>query len=49
VFPLKDPQKCEVTTLREDKEKNGKRNIETQITGKKEINLSKKKEKLKKL
>jgi hypothetical protein len=47
--PLKEPQQCEVTTLREDKNKNGKRNPETQITGKKEKNLSKKKEKLKKL
>jgi hypothetical protein len=31
--PLKDPQQCEVTVLREDKNKNGKRNLETQITG----------------
>jgi hypothetical protein len=31
--PLKDPQQCEVTMLREDKNKNGKRdNTETQIT-----------------
>jgi hypothetical protein len=37
---LKDPQQCEVTTLREDKNKNGKRNPETQITGKKERKLS---------
>jgi hypothetical protein len=47
--PLKDPQQCEVTTLREDKNKNGKRNPETQITGKKARNLIKKKEKLEKL
>jgi hypothetical protein len=47
--PLEDPQQCEVTTLREDKNKNGKRNPETQITGKKARKLSKKKEKLEKL
>jgi hypothetical protein len=47
--PLEDPQQCEVTTLREDKNKNGKRNLETQITGKKARKLSKKKEKLEKL
>jgi hypothetical protein len=35
--------------LREDKNKNGKRNLETQITRKKARNLSKKKEKLEKL
>jgi hypothetical protein len=35
--------------LREDKNKNGKSNIETQITGNKARNLSKKKEKLEKL
>jgi hypothetical protein len=46
---LKDPQQCEFTMLREDKNKNGKRNLETQIIGKKEIKLSKKKEKLEKL
>jgi hypothetical protein len=27
--PLKDPHQCEVTMLREDKNKNGKRNLET--------------------
>jgi hypothetical protein len=47
--PLKDPQQCEVTTLREDKNKNGKRNPVTQITGKKARNLSKKKAKLERL
>jgi hypothetical protein len=46
--PLKDPQQCEVTTLREDKNKNGKRNPEIQITGKKARKLSKKKAKLEK-
>jgi hypothetical protein len=35
--------------LREDKNKNGKRNPETQITGKKARKLSKKKAKLEKL
>jgi hypothetical protein len=35
--------------LRKDKNKNGKRNSKTQITGKKSINLSKKKEKIEKL
>jgi hypothetical protein len=29
--PWKDPQQCEVTTLREGKNKNGKRNPKTQI------------------
>jgi GTPase Era involved in 16S rRNA processing len=44
--PLEDPQQYEVTTLREDKNKNGKRNIETQIIGRKARKLSKKKSKL---
>jgi hypothetical protein len=35
--------------LREDKNKNGKRSLETQIIGKKATNLSKKKVKLEKL
>jgi hypothetical protein len=35
--------------LKEDKNKNGKRNIETHITGKKARKLSKKKSKLEKL
>jgi hypothetical protein len=38
-----------VTTLRENKNENGKRNPVTQVTGKKARNLSKKKEKLEKL
>jgi hypothetical protein len=46
---VKDPQQCEVTMLRKDKNNNGKRNPETYITGKKERKLSKKKEKLEKL
>jgi hypothetical protein len=47
--PVKDPQQCEVTMLREDKNKNGKRDPMTQITGKKARKLSKKKAKLEKL
>jgi hypothetical protein len=51
--PLRAHQQCEVTTLGEDKNKNGKRNPETvretQITGKKARKLSKKKAKLEKL
>ena len=47
--PLKDPQQCEVPMLRGDKNKNGKRNPETRIIGKKARKLSKKKEKLEKL
>jgi hypothetical protein len=46
---VKDPQQCEVTTLREDKNKNGKRNTETRIIEKKERKLSQKKAKLEKL
>jgi hypothetical protein len=46
---VKYPQQCEVTMLRKDKNNNGKRNPETQITGKKARNLSKKKENLEKL
>jgi hypothetical protein len=46
--PLKEHQPCEVTMLRKDKNKNGKRNPETQITGKKARKLSKKKAKLEK-
>jgi hypothetical protein len=47
--PMKDPQQHEVTIPRGDKNKNGKKNPETQITGKKARKLSKKKEKLEKL
>jgi hypothetical protein len=47
--PLKDPQQCEVTLIKEDKNNNGKRNPRMQIIGKKERKLSKKKAKLKKL
>jgi hypothetical protein len=47
--PLKDPQRCEVTMIREYTNNNGKRNPETQIIGKKERKLSKKKAKLERL
>ena len=47
--PLKEYQQHEVTMLRKDKNKNGKRNLETQIIGKKARKLSKKKAKLQKL
>jgi hypothetical protein len=46
---VKDSQQCEVTMLRADKNKNGKRDPVTQITGKKARKLSKKKAKLEKL
>jgi hypothetical protein len=46
---LKDPQQCEVATLRENKNENGKRNPKTQITRRKARKLSKKKGKLEKL
>jgi hypothetical protein len=46
---LREHQQCEVTMLREDKNTNGKRNLETQITGKKARKLSKKKENLERL
>jgi hypothetical protein len=44
--PLRAHQQGEVTMLRKDKNKNGKRNPETRITGKKERKLSKNKSKL---
>jgi hypothetical protein len=47
--PLKDHQQREATMLREDKNKNGKRNLETHIVGKKERKLNKKISKLEKL
>jgi hypothetical protein len=51
--PLRAHQQCEVTTLGEDKNHNGKRFPEivreTQITGKKARKLNKKKYKLEKL
>ena len=46
---MKDPHLCKVTMPRGDKNKTGKRNHETQITGKKARKLSKKKAKLEKL
>jgi hypothetical protein len=47
--PSKEPLWCEVPMPRGDKNDNGKRKLVTQITGKKAINLSKKKAKLEKL
>jgi hypothetical protein len=47
--PMEDHQQREVTMPREDRNQHGKRNPETQITGKKARNLSKKKAKLEKL
>ena len=41
--PVKDPQQCKVTMIREDKNNNRKMNLAMQITGKKERKLSKKK------
>jgi hypothetical protein len=46
---VREHQQCEVTLQGEDKNKNGKRNLETQIIGKKVRKLSKKKTKLEKL
>jgi hypothetical protein len=46
---VKDLQEYEVTMLRKDKNKNGKRNPETQIIGTKSRKVSKKKENLEKL
>jgi hypothetical protein len=52
VLPLdlrKDPRQREVTMSREDKIQNGKRVIETKLTGKKDRKLSKKRAKIKNL
>jgi hypothetical protein len=46
---VNDPQQCEVTILRADENKNGKRDPTTQITGKKARKLRKNKEKLENL
>jgi hypothetical protein len=47
--PLESHRQREDTTLREDKNNNGKRNLETQIIGKKARKPSKKKTNLEKL
>jgi hypothetical protein len=47
--PLKEHQQCDATLLREDKNKNGNKNPETQTTRKKARNLLKNKAKLEKL
>jgi hypothetical protein len=52
VFPLnprKESQQCEVTMPREDTNQNGKRNIETKLTGRKDTKVSKKRAKIEKL
>jgi hypothetical protein len=52
VLPLisrKEPQQCEVTLSKEDKNQNGKRNSETKLTGKKDRKLSKKIDNIEKL
>jgi len=46
---LKDHQHCKATMIRKDKNKNGKRNPETQITTNKARKLNKKKSRLEKL
>jgi hypothetical protein len=46
---VREHQQCEATMLREDKNENRKRNLETRIIGKKARKLSKKKSKLEKL
>jgi hypothetical protein len=46
---MKEYRQYEVTMPKEDKNQNGKRNIETKIMGKKARKLSKKREKIEKL
>jgi hypothetical protein len=46
--PMKESQHHEVTTLKGDKNQNGKRNTKNNITGKKARNLSKKRAKIEK-
>ena len=47
--PKKEPQQCEVTISKENRNQNGKRTTETKLTRKKSRKLSKKREKIKKL
>jgi hypothetical protein len=47
--PMKESQQHKVTMPKGDNNQNGKRNTETQITGKKDRKLSKKREKIEKL
>ena len=52
VLPLisrQEPQQCEVTLLKADKNQNGKRNSETKFTGNKARKLSKRRAKIEKL
>jgi hypothetical protein len=46
---VREHQQCKVTLLREDKNKNGKKNPETRIIGRKARKLRKKKSKLEKI
>ena len=47
--PRKESQQREVTMSKEDKNQNGKRNTEKNLTGKKGIKLSQKRDKIEKL
>jgi hypothetical protein len=47
--PMKESQQCKVTMIKGDKNQNGKRNTEKNITGKKDRNISKKRGKIEKL
>jgi hypothetical protein len=47
--PRKEPQQRVVTTIKEDKNQNGKIHTESKLTGKKARNLNKKKAKIEKL
>jgi hypothetical protein len=47
--PRKESQQCEVTMSKDDKNRNGKMNIETKLTGKKDRKLCKQKAKIEKL
>jgi hypothetical protein len=47
--PSKESQQCKVTMPKEDKNQNGKRNTETELTGRKARKLSKKRSKIEKL
>jgi hypothetical protein len=42
--PLKDPQQCEVTMLREDKNKNGKRNLVLKSQERRQRSLARRKQ-----
>ena len=44
--PRREPQQCEVTMSKEDKNQNGKMTTEMNLTGKKDRKLSKKRDKI---